>query len=136
MQMQIAPNLTQMIRDMAPAHRAPVMRALTSRPRIQGRWFGGDDAGCFWVIATQRVNGISRRHFEKDPEGISATTFGVSRDRVRAVYQEWDGLTPEDLDRWIAGVKAEVQAHVDEAHHRQQSLVRRGIEAARELVRC
>lgn len=133
MQSQVTPMLRSALSGMSPNYRSTTMAALSTRPRVQGRWTGSGGSGCFWVIATMGVTGMSRKQFMKDPTGNSAKTFGISADRVRQVYQEWDALTPDQLDAFMASVRAEVEAGVRAVEH-QPSFVRRTFQTARELV--
>jgi len=134
----IAPTITSAINDMSPYYRSRVLQGLATQPRVQGRWLGDDGSGCFWVIAGQSVSGTSRNAFRKDPIGVTTKTFGVPAARVTAVYEEWDKLTPQQLARFIDGVREEVARQVNSIPLPRTSFIHRTVAAAsaaaRELV--
>ncbi len=120
---------------MDPAIRPMVTDALINRPRVQGRWFGDGGSGCFWVIAAQRVTGISRRMLQRDPAEQTAQIFGVSEERVEAVYNEWDDLPPERLEMFIENLRQQVAADVAAGRQTPRRSIRERAQTAfRELV--
>jgi hypothetical protein len=129
----IAPTLSGIIADVNPAIRLSVIDSITQGRTIQGQWLGPDKSGCFMALATMRVMGMSRRRFRKQQSlsRISALALGVTRDRVRAGYTEWDGLSQNDLDKFIEGLRAQAAA-IRAAN--PPSIVQRTIHRVREFA--
>jgi hypothetical protein len=107
----MTPTLDSIFRhEIPPEIRTSVLKALTTRPLVQGTWLDHHRGGCLMAVATMQVTGLTREQFRKrgDYTNLSARTLGIPSARVEAGYQEWDRLPEDAAKNFIAQLKAEL----------------------------
>ncbi len=125
--------------EVPPEIRAAALRGLTTSRLVQKTWASDDYKGsCALGAAVTAVTGMSLEQLHKlvNPNEYAADALKIPVHLMTNAIREWDGLSEDDCQAFVARMKNELARFLASQEPQQQILtpVRRVIREVRELV--